>query len=291
MPLNLAMSLMTATEFLLWASLGFLFWTKGLHRRFPAMSTYLALRMVSTPLLLSLLYIQAQSWGHGYFPLYFYTFWASYIASAVSLFFVTLEVFRIMMSSFSGLMRLGTVAFRWAAFVSVIVSLGTVSRIPPSAFVIPDIATALMRSVSILVLCLLAFLCLCMNALRFSVRDLAFGIALGFGLMSSSDFVVGALLARNSSLTSPLQCVGEALVLATLGIWITYCALPEPARKPMVVAANSTIYRWNEIAAALGHGTKIAVQQPSNSYFLSDVEKVVDKVLTRTNLQNNESKS
>ena len=33
-----------------------------------------------------------------------------------------------------------------------------------------------MRSVSILELCLLAFLCLSMNALRLSVRDMAFGI-------------------------------------------------------------------------------------------------------------------
>ena len=29
MPLNIAMSLMSAGEFLLWALLGFLFWTKG----------------------------------------------------------------------------------------------------------------------------------------------------------------------------------------------------------------------------------------------------------------------
>ena len=58
-----------------------------------------------------------------------------------------------------------------------------------------------------------------------------------------------------------------------------YCALPEPVRKPVVMPANSTIYRWNEIAAALGHGTQVAVQQPANSFFLTDVEKVVDKVL------------
>ncbi len=44
--------------------------------------------------------------------------------------------------------------------------------------------TALMRSVSVLELCLLAFLCLSMNALRLTVRDLSFGIALGFGMMS-----------------------------------------------------------------------------------------------------------
>jgi hypothetical protein len=59
----------------------------------------------------------------------------------------------------------------------------------------------------------------------------------------------------------------------------------------VVMPVNSAIYRWNEIASALGHtGTQVAVQH-SNSFFLTDVEKVVDKVLTRTNLQGSESKS
>ena len=54
-------------------------------------------------------------------------------------------------------------------------------------------------------------------------------------------------------------------------------------RKPVLIPANSTLYRWNEIASALGHkGTQVAVQQPANSFFLTDVEKVVDTVLRRT---------
>ena len=289
MPLNFAMKLMSAAEFMLWATLAVLFWKKSLQRRFPAMSVYLALRVASMPVLLALLYMQSQPWGHKYFPAYFYTYWAVYIASAITIFFICVEVFRSVLSAFSGLMRLGTVVFRWAAVVSLIVSLSTVSYVHPSVFLVSDIAFALMRSVSILALCLLAFLCLSMNALRFSVRDIAFGTALGFGLMSASDFVVAALLSRNTSLTSPLQFVNESFILLSLGIWVTYFALPEPARKPVVMPASSTIYRWNEIAAALGHGTQIAVQQPANSFFLTDVEKVVDKVLTR-NMQGSESK-
>ena len=291
MPLNTPMALMSAAEFLLWAVLGFFFWKKGLQRRFPAMSTYLGLRVGSMPLLLGLLYIQAEPWGSHYFPLYFYAYWAVYIASAITLFFICMEVFRAALSAFSGLMRLGTVVFRWAALASLIVSLTSITHAHHGAMVIPDVAFGLMRSVSILELCLLAFLCLSMNALNSSVRDLAFGIALGFGVMSASDFVAGSLLSYNDSLTSPLQFCNEVLTLVTLMVWVAYCALPEPARKPIVMAANSTIYRWNEIAAALGHGTKVAVQQPANSFFLSDVEKVVDKVLTRTNLQGSESKS
>jgi hypothetical protein len=65
--------------------------------------------------------------------------------------------------------------------------------------------------------------------------------------------------------------------------------LPEAVRKPVMMPASSTIFRWNEIASALGHtGTQIAVQQPATSFFLTDVEKVVEKVLTR-NLKGRES--
>ena len=149
-----------------------------------------------------------------------------------------------------------------------------------------------MRSVSLVELLLLAFLCLSMNALRLSVRDLSFGIALGFGLMSANDFVVVSLISRHTSLTAPLQFAYESLVLATLAIWITYCALPERTRQPIMMPAGSTVYRWNEIASALGHtGTHIAVKQPAASgFFLTDVERVVERVLAK-NLKGRENES
>lgn len=294
MPVDFAMSVMSLAEFLLWATLGFVFWKKGLHRRFKAMAVYLGLRVFSMPIQLAFLYALSKPWGNTpfYFRAYFGCFWAVYMASAIVLFFVCVEIFRSVLSAFTGLMRLGTVVFRWAAFVSLVVSLTSVSftHVQNSTFLIPDISIAVMRAVSILVLCLLAFLCLSMNALRISPRDLPFGIALGFGLMSANDFILGTLLSRNASLNSPLQFANEGLILLTLCVWVTYVALPEPARQPVVLPANSTIYRWNEIAAALGHGTQVAVQQPANGFFLSDVEKVVDKVLTR-NMQGNESGS
>jgi len=287
------MTVMSGMEFLLWATLAYLFWTKKLQRRFPAMGSYLALHVTCTPLLIIVLYLQSFPWGRIFYPVYFFGNWAVYVASAVFLFFVALEVFRSALSAFSGLMRFGTVIFRWAALVSIIVSLGSISYGHKGVFIIPDMALGLMRSVSILELCLLAFLCLSMNALKLSVRDRAFGIAFGFGMLSSNDFVISALLSRSSSLSSPIQLVGECVTLVSLGVWVAYFALPEPERQPMLVPANSTIYRWNEIASALGHtGTQIAVVQPTStsSFFLTDVEKVVDKVLTR-NLRESQTKS
>ena len=288
---NLAMSAMGGVECLLCATLGFLFWKKGLHRRYPAMGGYLGLRVASTPLLLLLLNGSTLIKSNNWLIAYFFVYWAVYIASAVLLFFVCMEVFRSALAGFSGLMRFGVVIFRWAVLVSAIVTLTTVSFAHRGILIIPDVADALMRSVSILELCLLGFLCLSMNALRLSIRDLGFGIALGFGVMSSGDFIASSLISHNTSLTAPLQFAYQTLVIVAIGTWLAYAALPEPARKPIVVAASSTIYRWNEIASALGHsGTKIAVQQPANSFFLTDVEKVVEKVLTR-NMKESETSS
>jgi hypothetical protein len=282
---------MSVVEFTLWAVFGFLFWTRKLHGRFPAMGAYLALHVATMPVLLFLFHGQAQHWFNDYcFVFYFYVYWAAYIASAVLLYFICIEVFHSALSAFSGLQRLGTMAFRWAALVSAIISFSTISFAHRNIPSITSIAERLMRSVSILELCLLAFLCLSMNALRLSVRDMAFGISLGFGMISTNDFIVGSFLSHNTSLTEPLQLVFESVILVVLGTWVAYCALPEPARKPILVPVSSTILRWNEIASALGHtGTRVAVQ-PVGGFLLTDVERAVEGALSR-NLKSRESET
>ncbi|MDR3754539.1 MAG: hypothetical protein P4K78_12000 [Terracidiphilus sp.] len=295
MQLNFAMSAMNAGEFVLWAALAFLFWNKGLHRRFPAMGLYLAVRAISTPLLMLVLHEESQPWGQTRHiilgKIYYFGFFATYLATVVLLFFICIEIFRSALAAFPGITKLAIVIFRWAAVVSVIVSLSSISYANKGLHIIADISYGLMHSVSVLELCLLAFLCLSMNALRLTVRDLSFGIALGFGVLSSGDFIVASWSSHVVSVNDPVEFIYEALILATLTIWMVYCVLPEPVRKPLLMPANSTIYRWNEIASALGHtGTRIAVQQPANSFFLSDVEHVVEKVLAR-NMKGRESET
>jgi hypothetical protein len=278
MSTQFAMSALSVVEFGLWALLGFLFWKKRLHRRFKAMGMYLALRVVSMPVLLAALYLQSQPGGHPYYAVYFFLYWPVYIASAILLMMVCLEVFRSALSGLPGLMKIGIVIFRWAIVVCVVLTFSTVSFVHHGLAAIPDIAAAMMRSMSIL-------------ELRLSLRDVSFGIALGFGVMSANDFVFAVLIPKASPMTTSLQLLYEAVILASVCIWIAYCALPEADRKPVMMPANSAIFRWNEIASALGHtGTQIAVQQPVNSFFLTDVEKVVDKVLKR-NLKGRESES
>ena len=139
-----------------------------------------------------------------------------------------------------------------------------------------------MRSVSILELCLLAFLCLSMNALQLSVRDMAFGIALGFGFMSANDFILASLISRNTSLTAPLQFVYESLILFSLGVWAATARFLSRPASPWFMPPIPPSIAGTRSPRRLGTPErKVAVQQPANSFFLTDVEKVVDKVLTR----------
>jgi hypothetical protein len=60
------------------------------------------------------------------------------------------------------------------------------------------------------------------------------------------------------------------------------------ARSPFTVPPGSAIYRWDQIASALGYkGTQVAVQ-PSSSFFLVNVEKVVEKAVAAKKLQETE---
>jgi hypothetical protein len=291
MSLTLAMSLMGLAEFLLSAVLGFLFWRKGLHRQFPAMGSYLALRVASSPVLAALTHFSAGTWDTAFGKVYFLLFWGVYVANAVILFFVCSEIFRSALLAFSGLQRVGTIIFRWAALVSLIVSLSTVSFGKLGLSSIPVFSVALVRSVSVLELCLLAFLCISMNALYLTVRDIAFGIAFGFGLLCANDFVLVAISQRVPALIAPLQFVYEGVILLGLCVWVAYCVMPEPAPRLVLRPANSTLYRWNEIASALGRsGAPVAQPVPQGSFFLTDVERVVESVLAR-NVKNSESES
>jgi hypothetical protein len=255
------------------------------------MGYYLGLRLTTMPILLYFYFGQTRNWLAGYcFNFYFYTYWLVYFASAVLLFFVCVEIFRSTLSAFSGLQRLGTIAFHWVALASAILSLPTIPLEHPWTLMLTHTAYRLMRSVSIMELCLLAFLCLSMNALRLSIREIVFGLALGFGIVSSSDFLAALLWSRWASTTDSYQFVTESLLLLSLVVWITYAVLPEQVRKPVILPTHSIILRWNEIASALGHtGTQVSVQ-PSEGFVLTDVEKVVETVLNRK-LKNRESET
>ncbi len=92
----------------------------GFARRFPAMRNYLGMRVGSTfalEAILNLQYVVPVAATTQYY-IYFYTYWISFLISAVLIFFVLKEIYSELMRPVPGLRGLGMMAFRWVVAIS-----------------------------------------------------------------------------------------------------------------------------------------------------------------------------
>jgi hypothetical protein len=262
----------------------------SLRKNYPWMFTYLCVRAITAVIVEFLRHGPLLASPMTYTKIYFVVHWASCLISAGLLFLSCLDVYRQAMAPLPGLARMGTTVFTWAAIASVVVTATTLTSITPGSGMITKIGLQLLRCAGATELCLLALLLLSMRAIGLSPRSRPLGFALGLGLMAAIDCAESITTMLQVAATPTVQSIFEASSVLTLGIWIGYSAMPEPVRKTVTVPVNSAIYKWDQIASALGHkGTQVAVE-PSPSFFLVDVEKVVERAFIRT-LKSKESES
>jgi hypothetical protein len=266
------------------------FFRLDLRQKYPWMFSYLCVRAVTGVIIEFLLYGPLLATPETYTQIYFVVYWASYLISSSLLFLGCLDAYRQAMVPLPGLARMGTTVFRWAAVASILVTATTLTSINVGPGMLLKIGVQLMRCVGTAEICLVALLLLSMKAIGLSPRSRPFGIALGLGIMAAVDCAESILASMQGGTATTVQGALDTASLITLALWVTYGTIPEPARKPVTVAVNSAIYKWDQIASALGHkGTQVAVQ-PSPSFFLVDVEKVVERAFVRT-LKGKESES
>ena len=291
--------MLTAEHYLVYAEpflvLGvFLVFLKArLGRRLPAMRNYLGFRVGEAFVLNSILEMQhvvpISSTTQCY--LYFYAYWSFYLTGAVLIFFVIREVYSILMEPVPQLRRLGMMAFRWVLAISAIIAViiavsASVAPIHTFAQRLVYVAQLCYHSVSVLELCLLAFIALTIHSLGRSFRSPIFGIALGFGVQAATDFISYTVLNwQHSKIWSPANFFLEVATFGVLMTWGAYFLLPQRVaeREVQYVPSPSPLIRWNDVAQALGHGTPRVAAGASTGFFLQDVERVVDRVLARNN--------
>jgi hypothetical protein len=194
------------------------------------------------------------------------------------------QIFRDALGPLPGLRRLALVAFRWVAVVSV--ALSVVPAIVPLFFRAHSLQITVlqaMRCVSVLEFCLLAFILLSAQALGISWRSRIVGVTLGFGVLAVVDTVCFMFLLRSLSQLLPWLLVREAGSAIAASVWLAYLLMKEPKRTAVRLNSTSQLQKWNEIAVALGKPVpNIALGQVEPSaFFLQDVERVVDRVLSR----------
>ena len=268
-----------------------LFFKSGSARRMPALATYLVFRLVS------LVYFEVvYNFGGGIqdttsvrYYAYFYGYWINYVAITVFIFFVVQEVFKRVMEPVPGLRRLGLMAFRWVSVVSIVVAVGAVAL--PNALAahtdtagkLGPVCVQMMRCVSVMELCLLAFLALSIHSLGRSFRSQLFGVGLGFGVTAATDLIFSAIPSSCPGLTSIQNFSQQTIALVVLVTWSVYFAMPEPAveRNMIVLPPSSMLARWNALAKGLGQMPEPVMAGAPTGFFLQDIEGVVDRVLAK----------
>jgi hypothetical protein len=276
-----------AEPVLIWLALIF-FIRSGVSNRFPAMIRYLALRAGSAVILEIILNLQRLTpiTETLQYSLYFYTYWSFYTICAVAIFFAIQEIFCHVTEPVPGIRRFGLLAFRWVAIISVLISVTSSLPLKGVGSGLMSIGFQVMRCVSILELCLLAFLALFIHSLGRSFRSVAFGVALGFGVQAAMELILSLVATRSAVLDVNVNLALQVVTTFVLAGWITYFLLPEPQaeREAITLPVSSSLIRWNEIASALGHNTPHVAVGPSRATFLQDVEQVVDKILTKNSI-------
>src|ERR1700722_17715679 len=203
----------------------------SLRRNYPWMFRYLTVQAVTAVIIDFLLYGPLLASPMDYTKAHFVVYRLGFLLTSGLLFMSCLDVYRQTMAPLPGLARMGTTVFTWAAIASVLVTATTLTSITPGKGMIAKIGLQLLRCAGATELCLLALLLLSMRAIGLSPRSRPLGFALGLGLMAAIDCAESIVTMSQVAATPLVQSAFEASSVLTLGIWIAYSALPEPARK------------------------------------------------------------
>jgi hypothetical protein len=219
---------------------------------------------------------------HLAYQIYFYTYWISYLAGAVMIFLVIQEIFSHLTKLIPGFGRLGLLAFRWVTLISVLVAVALSIRPGELKWDLLVSATSgVMRCMSVLELCLLAFIVVAMQTFQLSSRSRDFGVALGLAMIAAAELFGSAFAFGHTTMATVANYSGEIASILAAATWAAYFIFePEPAGVQSAASPISLpLSRWTEVADALGHPPPQIALGASSHFFLQDVEKAVDKVL------------
>jgi len=219
-------------------------WRRKLYQQFPVFFTYIlaqiAIFAVTFPL-----------WRAGNYEWFFWSYWLGAVVGAILGFKVIHEVFLDVFRPYHTLKDLGTMLFRWAGVVMLMVSAVVAFSNSPTYEPIVHAVTTLQRSVRFLQFGLVLLLLLFSRYLGVSRRQRSFGIALGFGGYAGAELMLlalssGGLLHKQGLALANMMAFNLAML-----VWLGYALASKVVR---VTAANHLqTQRWEHGLADLQH--------------------------------------
>ena len=248
--LAMVSSALWAAQPLLEGAVVYSLWRRKLHKDFPFFFRYLLAQIAMFCVLFPI-----DRWASDAF---FFRYWyyldtgATAIGIALGikvLHEISMDVFR----PFDTLQDLGTVLFRWAALVmllvGVVVAASTTSDMP----ILEQSVTAVHRCVRLAQMGLVLFLMLFSSYFRIHWRHRSFGLALGFGFVATTELVIEAMLLNGKGLLS--HSVASAVLtlsyLMSLFIWLAYSWIKSPTL--MTEPARLKTQRWDRGLTEIQH--------------------------------------
>lgn len=241
---------------------------RKLHRVFPVFFTYLVSQMVTFSILFPL-------YERGYEVAFFYAYW---ICAAISLtigFKVIHEVFLDVFRPYHTLKDLGSVLFKWAALVMILVAFVVAAESTASAFgALGQAVITVQRCVRVVQCGLILFLLVFSRYLGVTWKQQSFGIALGFGGFAGIELAM-ATLNVSGRLDHGTKDLGIMISYnCAILVWLAYAFMKAQARANSATLLTSQ--RWEQSLTDL--------RSPSTSDSLIPMfEGMVDRAFSRTN--------
>ncbi|MGA9307272.1 MAG: hypothetical protein WBW31_17845 [Candidatus Sulfotelmatobacter sp.] len=247
---------------------------RGQNREFKYFFAYVVMQIVSFAVIFS---------SSRYYPAaLFYLSWTSTAISVALGFKVIHEAFLDVFRPFHTLRDLGTVLFKWAGLVMLLVA-GVVSMSSSnSSSVVPWVQaiTTAQRCVRIIQVGMVLFLLFFARYVGVSRRQHSFGIALGFGTFAVVELTLIASWAGDHLNSLGVNLINMGAYNAALFIWLGYTLAKSPARD-----AASTLLRpqrWEQSLSDIQHPL------PADS-LIPMFEGMVDRALSRTRVSPSET--
>src|SRR6266496_1654323 len=239
---------------------------RGLHRSFKFFFGYILIQLVTFAVLFP------ANW-HSYSAM-FYLYWACDALSVAFGFAVIHEVFVDVFRAFHTLRDLGTVLFKWAGLVMLLVA-GVVSVSTNSSQVAPWMQAIItsQRCVRIIQVGMVMFLLFFAHYVGVSRKQHSFGIALGFGSFAMIELILISSWVGNH-LNGPWMSIVNMLAYnGSMVLWLGYMAVRRPSRD----LSRSLLQpqRWEQSLSDIHHPV------PADS-LIPMFEGMVDRALSRT---------
>src|SRR6202162_266218 len=248
-------------------------WHRKMHKQFPVFFLFLLVQVANFAVIFPL-------WFVGDYKMYFVFFWLGEAANAVLGFKVIHEIFLDVFRPYHTLKDLGTLLFKWAGVVMLLVSVVAAFSNSFDQSPLVHAVTTLQRSVRIVQLGLILFLLLFSRFLGVSRRQVSFGISLGFGLFAGVELMLMALNSGGFVRPGNLNLVNMVTLILAILVWCGYSL----SRKAVRVAAvyHLQTQRWEQGLADLQHPV------PSDS-LIPMFEGMVERAFSRSsNLESTE---